>query len=98
MASSSYDGSVRLWQMDDLNTLPIVFDDHDSWVTSVAFTPDSKFIVSGDKNGNIKLLPVDVKTIITDYCQFLTRKLTPEEWNSYVGEDIDYNPKDCNVK
>lgn len=98
MASSSYDGSVRLWQMDDLNTLPIVFDDHDSWITSVAFTPDSKFIVSGDKNGNIKLLPVDVTTIITDYCQFLTRKLTSEEWNSYVGEDIDYNPKDCNEK
>ncbi|NHB67917.1 nSTAND1 domain-containing NTPase [Perlabentimonas gracilis] len=97
MASSSYDGSVRLWHLDDLNTLPIVFDDHETWVTSVTFTPDGKFIVSGDKNGSIKLLPVDISTIISDYCQFITRTLTPEEWNSYVGEDIEYNPKECKV-
>ena len=97
MVSSSYDGSVRLWQMDDLNTLPIVFDDHNSWVTSAAFTPDGKYIVSGDKDGNIKLLPIEVSTIISDYCQFLSRSLTREEWNSYVGEDVEYKPKNCNA-
>jgi hypothetical protein len=95
MASASYDGSVRLWHMDDLNTLPIVFDDHETWVTSVTFTPDGKYVISGDKNGRIRRLPVDVNTLITDFCQFLTRKLTVEEWNNYVGEDVEYSPKDC---
>lgn len=95
MASSSYDGSVRLWHLDDLNSLPIVFDDHDTWVTSVAFTPDSKFVISGDKNGNIKRLPVEVTSLIANFCPYLTRKLTPDEWNNYVGEDIAYKPKEC---
>lgn len=95
MASSSYDASVRLWHLDDLNSLPIVFDDHDSWVTSVAFTPDSKFIISGDKNGSIKRLPVEVETLLANFCPFLSRTLTQDEWNNYVGEDIEYNPKRC---
>ncbi len=95
MASSSYDASVRLWHLDDLNSLPVVFDDHDSWVTSVAFTPDSKFIISGDKNGSIKRLPVEVETLLANFCPFLTRSLTQDEWNNYVGEDIEYNPKKC---
>lgn len=95
MASSSYDASVRLWHLDDLNSLPIVFDDLDSWVTSVAFTPDSKFIISGDKNGSIKRLPVEVETLLANFCPFLSRTLTQDEWNNYVGEDIEYNPKRC---
>ncbi len=97
MATASYDGSVRLWHVDDLNTLPIVFDDHGSWVTSVAFTPDNQFIISGEKDGNVRRFPVDINFLISDYCQFLTRKLTKEEWNNYVGEDIDYNPKVCGL-
>jgi WD40 repeat protein len=95
MASASYDGTVRLWNMDDLNALPIVFDDHDSWVTSVTFTPDNKFVISGDKNGNIKVLPVEITTLLDDFCNYLPRTLTPEEWNNYVGQDITYSPKKC---
>lgn len=98
MATASYDGTVRLWHLDDLNTLPIVFDDHESWVTAITFTNDSKYVVSGEKNGNIRVFPVDVNTLIDDYCQFLTRSLTREEWNAYVGEDIPYNPKACEGK
>ncbi|HOP04736.1 MAG TPA: hypothetical protein PL017_08625 [Tenuifilaceae bacterium] len=95
MATASYDGSVRLWHVDDLNTLPIVFDEHTSWVTSVAFTPDNKYIISGEKDGDIRKFPVDVNFLIEDYCQYLTRALTREEWNNYVGEDIEYKPKSC---
>jgi hypothetical protein len=95
MATASYDGTVRLWHLEDLNSLPIVFDDHETWITSLAFTADNKHIISGDKNGNIKMYPVDVNTLLTDYCQFLTRTLSAEEWNNYVGVDIPYNPKQC---
>jgi hypothetical protein len=95
LATASYDGTVRLWHLEDLNTLPIVFDDNETWITSLAFTADNKHIISGDKNGNIKMYPVDVNTLLIDYCQFLTRTLTTEEWNNYVGVDIPYKPKQC---
>jgi len=95
MASASYDNSVRLWHMDDLKTLPIVFDDHGAWATAVAFTKDDKYIISGDKNGNLRKLPTDVTTLINDYCGYLTRDLTPSEWSNYVGTDITYKPTKC---
>ncbi len=96
MASSSYDKSVRLWQMDDLKTLPIVFDDLGCWATSVMFTKDDKQIISGDKEGNMRKFPTEVKTLIDGYCGFLSRELNQSEWNNYVGTDIPYNPTKCN--
>jgi WD40 repeat protein len=95
MATSSYDNSVRLWHLDDLKTLPIVFDDHGNWVTSVAFTKGNKYIISGDKDGNLRQLPTGVNTLIDSYCSYLTRELTQSEWNNYVGTDITYKPTKC---
>jgi WD40 repeat protein len=96
MASASYDGSVRIWHMDNLNVLPVVFDDHGTWVTSIMFTRDNNFIYSGDKNGNIRQFPVGITGLVNDYCQFLTRDLTEGEWQNYVGTDIPYKPNKCN--
>ncbi len=96
MATASYDGTLRLWRLDDLNTLPIVFDDHDSWVTATIFSPDNKYVISGDKNGNIRLYPVEVELLVADFCPYLQRKLSVEEWKTYVGEDIPYSPEPCN--
>ena len=95
MASASYDGSVRLWHMDDLKTLPIVFDDHETWVTSVMFTQDDKYVISGDKKGIIRKLPTGISTLIDGYCGFLSRDLTQSEWQNYVGTDIPYKPTKC---
>jgi hypothetical protein len=95
MATSSYDNSVRLWHMEDLKTLPIVFDDHGNWATSISFTKDNKYVISGDKDGNLRQLPTDVNTLIDSYCSYLTRELTQSEWNNYVGTDITYKPTKC---
>jgi WD40 repeat protein len=95
MASASYDGSLRIWHLDDLNTLPIVYDDHATWVTSALFTGDNKYVISGDKNGNLRMLPTEITTIIDDYCSYLSRDLTQSEWQNYVGTDIPYKPTKC---
>jgi len=95
MASSSYDGSVRLWHMNDLNTLPIVYDDHNNWATIVIFSQDNQWIFTGDKDGNVREYPVTNSNLVDGFCNFLQRDLTPSEWKNYVGEDIPYNPKKC---
>jgi hypothetical protein len=95
MATASYDGTVRLWHLNDLNTLPIVFDDFDSWVTSLTFTKDDRYIISGGRHGRIRVYPVEITTMTMEYCSFLNRELSREEWNSYVGEDLEYKPVKC---
>ncbi len=96
MATASYDGTVRLWHLDDLNTLPVVFDDYESWVTTVMFTNDNRYAIAGGRYGRIRLYPVEVNSMANDYCNYLTRSLSQEEWINYVGEDIPYNPIKCN--
>lgn len=96
MTSGSWDGSLNLWHLNDLNTLPIIYTDHPDWVTSVVFTADGKHVVTGDKKGNIKLFATDVNQLIAEYCDYLTRELTEAEWQNYVGTDIEYKPDKCN--
>lgn len=96
LATSSYDNTVRIWTVDDLKTLPIIIKDNPTWVTSVKFTNDDKFLVSGDKEGRIRILPTAVTMFIDDFCGFLTRELSQNEWANYVGFDIPYKPTKCN--
>lgn len=97
MATASYDNSVRLWHLNDLNTLPIVIDDSEkAWITSVIFSNDNQYILTGDNKGKIRKYPVNAKFLIDDYCKYLTRTLNEEEWKNYVGEDIEYKPNKCN--
>ena len=95
LASSSYDGTVRLWNVNDLNTLPIVLNDHSTWATFAIFSNDSQFVFTGDKVGNIRKYPLAVSNLIQGYCNYLKRNLTVEEWKNYVGEDIAYKPTKC---
>lgn len=95
MASSSYDGSVRLWNVNDLNTLPIVINDHNDWATKVIFSSDGQYLFTGDKVGNIRSFPISVNNLVQNFCNYLKRDLTEEEWKNYVGEDIPYKPHKC---
>lgn len=96
MATSSYDGTVRLWNLDDLNILPVVFDDHESWVTAIDFSHNDNYVISGGRNGKVMAFPIVVESMVKEYCDYLTRSFTPEEWSNYVGEDIPFNPTKCN--
>lgn len=95
MATSSYDNSVRMWTIDDLKTLPIIYKDDGAWVTTVKFTNDDMYLLSGNKDGKIRKFPTSVNTLIDEYCGFLNRELTQSEWANYVGSDIPYKPTKC---
>jgi len=95
MATASYDGSVRLWHLEDLKTLPVVFDVHESWVTALSFSKDNQYLYSGEKNGAIHKFPVKMEILTTNFCNYLSRDLSAEEWNVYIGEDIPYTPLKC---
>ncbi|MDD5507644.1 MAG: hypothetical protein PHD25_04850 [Bacteroidales bacterium] len=91
MGSSSYDGSIRLWNFRSVEEPPVVMDDYDFWVTCMDFTADGKSLISGSADKTIRIRLIDMESLAGRLCGDLTRNMTREEWNLYVGMDIEYS-------
>ncbi len=97
LASGSFDRSIRLWQIEQIDwklrkikEYPIVLEDHNQSVTSVAFTPDGKYLASGSFDCSIRLWIASTDVLADMVCQKVLRNLTRQEWQQFMGDDIDY--------
>ena len=63
VASSSTDGTVRLWRVSD-GSLLYVLEDHTDYVLSVAFSPDGHLLASGSNDRTVRLWQVSDGTLI----------------------------------
>ena len=90
LATGSFDHTVQLWKLNALNAPAVIFNDHSAWVWSTAFTPDSNVLLVGCSNGEIKYYPLDMVVMANEIKSKLGRKLTKQEWEQFVGKDIEY--------
>ncbi len=90
LATSSLDKTIFMWVLDELDELPIVINDNDSYVWDMDFTPDSQYLVAGVQNGSVRVWVTDPQLMARGMCERLTRNMTMEEWNTYVKNDIPY--------
>ena len=91
LASSSLDGTVRMWECENLNNQPVVMKDHESWVLSIAFSPDGKkLITSSNQKERILIWATKSEYMARELKTQLTRNMTPDEWNAYVAKDVEY--------
>ena len=105
IATSSFDATVRMWDAGDPTNLPIIMTDHEGFITTIAFSPNGRQLISG-ASGEPRLIlrPSKSEYMIEDICDKLSRNMTEEEWKVYVGEDINYeetctdNPFNIGVK
>jgi WD40 repeat protein len=94
MATASNDHTVKIFNIKDITDLtepPITFaDDHQQFVMVIQFSPDGQLIVSGsyDDKENLVSRPAHVSNLVNDICTSVTRNMTQDEWNTYVGRDI----------
>jgi hypothetical protein len=103
-ASACKDRTVRLWNVTKLNVPPIVLSDHLDWVWALSFSPNDEQIMVGlhslqqqirqDKintEQSIHAYPTRIPTMSNILCQeFIKRNMSKDEWNTYVGVDLDY--------
>jgi hypothetical protein len=65
----------------------------------IQFSPDGQLIVSGsyDDKENLVRRPAHVDNLVNDICTSVSRNMTQDEWNTYVGRDIPLE-KTCSEK
>ncbi|MDX1627148.1 MAG: High-affnity carbon uptake protein Hat/HatR [Fulvivirga sp.] len=90
IASASRDKTVRLWNRNDLNAQPITLDDHPDWVFSIAFSPNNEQILAGTKEDVVRAWPTSIQVMANKICAKLDGNMTQDEWDTYVGETVDY--------
>lgn len=94
VASSSYDKSVAIFDTKFISTIPISFKEN-SLVFSLIFTNDNKRLITAPNGGDfIGVWPAQSRVLAEQLCSRMSRALTQEEWNSYIGSDIKYE-KPC---
>ncbi|MEL7530483.1 MAG: CHAT domain-containing protein [Bacteroidota bacterium] len=86
LASASRDKTIRLWNLAQTSSLPIVMTDQPDWIMSLAFSPDGESIVAGCRNGEIKRWPTQPERMENALCGIQARKLSANEWKRYIPQ------------
>jgi len=96
MATAGSDGSLKIWDTDDFSIPPVSFEDNDGLVVAIEFSPDGNVILAGMHGGvnNLVGIPTLAENLASDMCSVVTRNFSTEEWQAYVGRDIEYE-KTC---
>ena len=94
MATASLDRILQMWVVDHEEDLPIVMDNNNGYIWSIGFSKDSDYLLAACADNEIRIWPTNTKMLADIICPSLTRSMTKEEWDIYVGEKIQFE-KTC---
>ncbi len=95
LVSGSFDRSVRLWKLDELENQPVSIQDNDTWVSAVAFDDVNGHFHSGTFNGIHRKFPKSTINLTKGMCEKIERQMTVEEWSEFIATDIPFEDT-CN--
>ena len=77
---------------DDLSDPPVTLTDNEGFVFVIEFSPDSRTIIAGASGvvDNLVSRPTHVDYMVPEICNYVSRNMNQDEWNTYVGKDIAY--------
>jgi WD40 repeat protein len=98
LASSSMDGTLKIWDARNLKNKPIHLEkEHNSRFFSLAFSSNGHNLVASNDKGMIYIWPTSIDDLAYNMCRYISRNFTRQEWDSYIGRDIEYQ-KTCSDK
>jgi WD40 repeat protein len=80
---------IRLWDLRESTSPPVVFRPGNAELRSVALSSDGAYLAIGDMDGNVWMYRL--WSAAADYlCTRLSRNLSREEWRIHIGDSIPY--------
>jgi WD40 repeat protein len=95
LALAGENGTIQLWDMDNLAGTPRILTGHEDRVSTLAFSPDGHFLVSGSDDGVIQLWDMSQPALNSAKLEGHTRRIlalafSPDSrWLASAGDDTD---------
>lgn len=89
--SASSDGNIRIWDLSDPDEFPMIINEPESWVLSVALWNNNRIFV-GSKDQLFRTYPIRSNILADILRPMIKRDITQEEWDRYIGKEIEYKP------
>jgi WD40 repeat protein len=99
MATGSWDRTVRIYDLNDLNKSPFELTDHKDWVWSICFSGDGSKLLAGCKDYVIRVWPTTVDSMKDRIAgtKAVTRNMTSQEWKRHVSDTDKYQKTFSNL-
>jgi WD40 repeat protein/energy-coupling factor transporter ATP-binding protein EcfA2 len=93
LGTCSYDGNIKLWDVNNFEKDPIIVNDLTSWVYSICFSNDGEYLFAGsaDKTKPILFLNVNSESLYDGLNSKYTENMSEYNWLKYVGPGIEYS-------
>lgn len=89
LATAYADRNVRLWDMRYPDEDFLLLSGHSHWVTDVSFSPDSEKIYTASADHTLRCWTILPRVVCKWICNHVNRDLSQEEWDHYIGSDIE---------
>jgi energy-coupling factor transporter ATP-binding protein EcfA2 len=95
MATAGDDKILKIYNIKDPSDLtdpPVTLTDSEGFIFVIEFSQDSRTIIAGTSGGGNNLVsrPSHLDYLVPDICNYVSRNMNQDEWNTYVGKDIAY--------
>jgi WD40 repeat protein len=87
LATSGFDGTVRLWDVDSWDEISILTDQNFA-LEGVDFSPDGRYVVAAGSDGSVRVFIVSVEELMEVARSRLSRDFTQAECQRYLHSPI----------
>ena len=85
LATASADRTACVWGT--TTGMQLAYLQHEDSVTAAAFSPDGTYLATASEDGTARIWTWQTKDLLAAASARLTRDLTADEWQSYIGDE-----------